>query len=259
MDDNKPDAVIHCAAKVGGVKANRDNPVAFMQDNLSINSNVINAAAKAGVKTLISMGTSCMYPADAFPPIRETSLFTGWLEPSVESYALAKIAAYGLCRAYNAERGLRYVTVCPCNLYGPNDNYGPSAHVIPALIKKFQEAHGTGDVRVWGNGDAVREFLHVDDAAAAIEQVLIGETIHDLYNIGTGRRTSIREIVDNLAFISRHSGKVIWDTNEPVGIQSKTFDISRITELGWEPKIKLEYGLLDTWTQYLQTPNQRNK
>lgn len=257
--ENQPDYVIHCAAKVGGVKANKENPVGFLYDNLTIQNGLISAAADLGVKRLINIGTSCMYPKDAATPVKETAFMTGPLEPSVEAYAVAKMAGYALCRAYNQQYGKSFITVCPANLYGLRDNYGPSAHVIPALIKRFADAKAKGlkEVEVWGNGTAVREFLSADDCARAIGKVLDAESPPDLINIGSGESTSIRRLVWLIQEALDTKLDVKWDTSQPTGIQEKTFDISRIKSLGWEPMVPLDAGLTSTIFDYLNSPNTR--
>lgn len=257
--ENEPDYVIHCAAKVGGVKANKENPCGFLIDNLAIQNAVLTAAADYGVKRLINIGTSCMYPKDAKTPIKETDFTGGSLEPSVSAYATAKIAGYALCKAYNEQFGKSFITVCPANLYGSNDNYGPSAHVIPSLIRRFAEAKQKGlkEVDVWGDGTAVREFLCADDCARAIGKVLDAESPPDLINIGSGESTSIRRLVWLIQEALHTKIEVKWDTTQPTGIQEKTFDISRIKSLGWEPMIPLDAGLTSTIFDYLNSPNTR--
>lgn len=270
MDDNwvryffsehGPDYVIHCAAVVGGVKANRDNPVKFLLDNMAIQNVVLPAAADYGVKRLVNIGTSCMYPRSAETPVSEESFMQGPLEPSVEAYAIAKIAAYALCRAYNAERGKSFITVCPANLYGSRDNYGPSAHVIPALIKKITDAKENlqETVTVWGDGTAIREFLCADDCARAIGKVLDAPNPPDLINIGSGEGTSIRKLVWLIKQALKTDMEVHWDTSQPTGIPEKTFDITRVRSLGWEPQVPLDQGLADTIRDYINNPNPRSK
>lgn len=254
-----PDAIIHCAARVGGVKANRDNPVEFLEDNLAINSNVIKVAHMIGVKKLINIGTSCLYPKNAPVPVKEESLLTGPFEPDVEAYAVAKLAAYSLCKAYSHQYGRNYVTVCPANLYGPGDNYGPSGHVLPSLIRKaFDAKRLGGPIKVWGDGSAVREFLYSRDAAEAIVTVLESDTNYDLVNIGTGVGTTIWELAGTIASIVGVN-EIKWQPSEPTGIQRKTFDISRITELGWSPKTKLNDGILLTCKDFIENPSFRNQ
>jgi GDP-L-fucose synthase len=255
----RPDAVIHCAAKVGGVKANRDDPVSFIEDNIAINSNVIGAAHLFGVKKLVNIGTSCLYPKDAVLPVKESSLMTGPFEPDVAAYATAKLMAYVTCNSYRSQYGDNFVTACPANLYGLGDNYGPSAHVIPALIARAYRAKKEGaPLIVWGDGSAVREFLHAEDAATAIQAVLEKWNSPELINIGSGRGTTIKELAELVAERIGVS-KIEWDTTQPVGISRKTFDISRIKSLGWNPCIPLKDGIFSTCSDYINAPNRREK
>lgn len=260
MVDNKPRYVIHCAAKVGGVKANRDNPVEFLGQNLRIQSNVIEASADLGVEKLVFIGTSCLYPRDCSIPVREESLLSGPFEPAVEAYAIAKLAGYRLCKSYSEERSKNFMTVCPSNLYGIGDNYGPSAHVIPALMSRLKYAIDTNtNLIAWGDGSAVREFLYVDDAADAIDAVLENWNKPDLINIGTGQGTTIKELVDTLVEVSGFKYNVLWDPSQPTGIPKKTFDVSKLTSLGWTPKTTLRKGLEKTWQSFTSTERPRIK
>ncbi len=256
MADNKPDYVIHCAAKVGGVGANLENPTGFLKENLKIQSNVIEASADFKVSKLVFVATSCLYPHFTENPIKEESLFHGPFHPSVEPYAVAKLAGYELCKTYREQYDKNFMTVCPANLYGPNDNYGPSAHVIPSLIKKLQYSIKTGNaLEVWGDGSAIREFIYADDAADAIGVVLEKWNSPNLINIGTGIGTSIEDLVYTLFQVYR--GPVVnvyWDKTKPTGIQSKYFDITKIKSLGWEPRISLQEGLKRTVESFIFSP-----
>lgn len=247
-----PDLVIHAAAKVGGVKANRDNPVAFLEENVHINGNVIAACHAFGVKKLVFVATSCMFPKDATIPVKESSLFHGPLEPDVEAYAQAKIMGHILCNAYRREHGCNFVTCAPSNLYGPNDSYElESAHVIPALIRKAVEAKASKTkMKVWGSGDAIRDFLHADDAAAAIKVILEKYSSPEVISIGSGRGTTIRYLADTIAFIAGVKG-IEWDDSQPTGIHAKTFDISKLKSLGWEPSVQLQHGLSQVYSDYI--------
>ena len=247
-----PDAVIHCAARVGGVRANRDNPVGFLSDNLRIQTNVIDMAAACAVQKLVFIGTSCMFPRDASLPVNEASLLTGPLEASVEAYAIAKIAGWRLCKAYWEQFGKKFLTVCPSNLYGPRDSYGlDRAHVIPALIHKLHIAKQSKSAFVvWGDGSAVREFMHADDCASAIETVMDKYDSPEPINLGTGVSTTIKELVDMLVDISGFKGNVVWDTSEPTGIPRKTFSAEKLKALGWKPSIGLREGLEKTWEEF---------
>lgn len=254
-----PDYVIHCAAKVGGVKANRDNPVAFIEDNIAINSNVIAACHAFGIQKLVNIGTSCMFPKNAPVPVKESSFQNGPLESDVEAYASAKILAYMTCKAYKHQHGSRFVTCCPANLYGPNDSYGEEAHVIPALIRKASEAATSGTkMKVWGDGSAVREFLHADDAASAIKLVLENYESSDLISIGSGVGTSIKELAETIAKAFSVNG-IEWVPSEPTGIQKKTFDISKLKALGWEQRVGLKYGISSVCSDYKHDINIRKR
>jgi GDP-L-fucose synthase len=248
------DIVIHCAAKVGGVKANKDNPVEFMLQNLWMQNNVIEAAHDAGVRRLCFIGTSCMFPRDADLPVQETSLFTGKLEDSVEAYAIAKIAGWRLCKAYWEQYGDRFITVAPSNIYGIGDNYGPEAHVIPALIKKYHEAClNETPMQVWGDGTAVREFIYSDDVASAIRVLINHWKSPEVVNIGTGIGTSIKELVADIAVTSPYGAmpKIEYDTTQPTGIPRKIFSIEKLKNLSWEPKYNLRTGLQIAWNDFL--------
>lgn len=259
ISNERPDFLIACAAKVGGVRANRDNPVAFLEENLRIQNNVISSAAEFGVEKLIFIGTSCMFPRDASLPVRENSLLTGKLEDSVEAYAVAKIAGWRLCKAYWEERGKRFMTVNPSNLYGPGDNYDPdSAHVIPALIYKTWLAMRESKLlEVWGDGTAVREFLHVDDAANAIATVLEKWDSPEVINIGTGVGTTIKELAETIASVAGYKGMVVWDGSQPTGIPRKTFCAEKLHSLGWTAKVSLQEGLAATWKDFVNNPSPR--
>ncbi len=253
------DFCIHCAAKVGGVKANRDDCVSFLEDNVAINSNVISACNLFKVRKLVNIGTSCLYPKDAPVPVKEESFMTGPFEQDVEAYSAAKLLAHYQCRAYRHQHGCNFVTACPANLFGPNDNYGESAHVIPSLIRKAFEAKEIGtNLKVWGDGSAVREFLHSNDAAEAIKLILEHFDEPGLINIGSGIGTSIRAIAESIAGIVGVKG-VEYDISEPTGIQKKTFDISKLTNLGWKPKVTLKAGLIEACSDYENNINIRNK
>jgi GDP-L-fucose synthase len=260
FQDLKPTCVIHCAAKVGGVKANRNYPVNFLLENLRLQNNVIQCSHEWGVRRLVFIGTSCLFPREVEMPVREESLLTGRFEPDVEAYAIAKLAGWRLCKAYYEQYGHMYVTACPSNLYGPNDNYASeSAHVIPALMAKLKHSlEADIPFQVWGAGDQVREFLHSDDAASAIEIVLDRWTSPEVINIGSGKGTTIFELVKTLIEIAgKKPEHVVWDCGQPTGIPRKTFDISKLRALGWEPKITLREGLESTWKEFCENPKPR--
>ncbi len=246
----RPDYVIHCAAKVGGVKANRDNPVEFIEDNIQLNQNIIAACHVFGVKRLVNIATSCIYPDGCKTPISEKMIMTGQFQIDVESYSAAKLLAYMTCRAYNRQHGSLFFTAVPCNLFGPNDNYGPSGHVIPSLIHRaFEAKKNNTPLVVWGNGKAIREFLHSDDAAEAIKLVLEKWDSAELINIGSGRGVSIGTLAEIIADIVGVKD-IQFDENQPTGIKEKTFDISKIKSIGWLQKTELENGLFNTCEEY---------
>jgi len=247
----QPDYVIHCAAKVGGINANKENPVGFLVENLSLQNIVMMVAADFGVSKFINVGTSCLYPDNSPIPVKERSLMHGPFNPDVEAYATAKLAGYQLCKAIYLQYGLNFMTVCPCNLYGPGDNYGQNAHVIPSLIRKMVMAKNSlCPMMVWGNGTEVREFLYADDCAAAIEVVMDGWPSPDLINIGTGISTTIRELVDTMNEVHGHV-HVTWNHGIKRGIKEKTFDITQISRLGWKPKVGLKEGLTKAFDDFI--------
>ncbi|QXH37108.1 GDP-L-fucose synthase [Pseudomonas muyukensis] len=249
------DQVYLAAAKVGGIHANNEYPAAFIYENLMIEANIIHAAYKAGVKKLLFLGSSCIYPKFAEQPMREEALLTGVLEPTNEPYAIAKIAGIKLCESYNRQYGTDYRSVMPTNLYGPNDNYHPqNSHVIPALIRRFHEAKARGDaeVVVWGSGAPMREFLHVDDMAAACVHVMglerevlsrhVQPTLSHI-NVGTGVDCTIRELAETVSKVVGFAGKLSFDASKPDGTPRKLMDVSRLSSLGWNASIALEDGL----------------
>ena len=259
----KIDQVYLAAAKVGGINANNTYPAEFIYENLMIECNVIHAAHVAGVQKLLFLGSSCIYPKLASQPMREDSLLTGTLEPTNEPYAIAKIAGIKLCESYNRQYGHDYRSVMPTNLYGPNDNYHPeNSHVIPALLRRFHEAVQSGEheVLVWGSGSPKREFLHVDDMAAASVHVMeLDEALYRAHtqpmlshiNVGCGVDCTIRQLAETVARITGFTGRITFDPSKPDGAPRKLMDISRVKALGWEAKIRLEDGLRDAYQWYL--------
>ncbi|MDH4229804.1 MAG: GDP-L-fucose synthase [Nitrospirota bacterium] len=246
----RPDVVFLAAAKVGGILANSTYPAEFIRDNLAIQDNVIHAAWKAGVRRLVFLGSSCIYPRDCPQPMREEHLLTGPLEPTNAPYAVAKIAGIAMCEAYNRQYGTDYIAVMPTNLYGAGDNYDLSgSHVLPAMIRKFTEARERGDatVTLWGSGTPRREFLHVDDLADAC--LFLAERVHadhggmPLINAGWGKDISIRELAELVQKITGFSGDIVWDASKPDGTPRKLLDTSKLTALGWTPRIGLEDGV----------------
>lgn len=247
------DAVVVAAARVGGILANARQPVDFLRDNLEIQTNVIGAAADAGVGRLVFLGSSCIYPKFAEQPIREEALMTAPLEPTNQWYAVAKIAGVYLCQAYREQHGLAYVSAMPTNLYGPNDNFDlATSHVLPALIRKFIEAgeRGAEEVEIWGSGSPLREFMHVDDLADAIV-FLLERYDGDLpINVGSGQEISIGDLARLVARETGFSGQLVFDASKPDGTPRKLMDSSRLSALGWSPKISLEQGIRDTIAWY---------
>ncbi len=262
--DEKPEYVILAAAKVGGIHANNTYPAEFIYLNLMIEANVIDAAYRNGVKRLLFLGSSCIYPKAVEQPMREDVLLTGVLEPTNEPYAIAKIAGIKLCESYNRQYGTDYRSVMPTNLYGPGDNFHPeNSHVIPALMRRFHEAKVKGDkeVVVWGSGKPKREFLHVDDMAAASLFVL--ELDKESYmentqpmlshiNVGTGVDCTIREMAETMKRVVGFQGELTFDSTRPDGTPRKLMDVSRLRALGWQYTIPLESGLTNTYEWYLE-------
>lgn len=258
MRQHKPEAIINCAAKVGGVKANRDRPVDFLLGNLLIQNSVIKAAFDFECEKLVFIATSCLYPKFALIPVEEESLLTGKFEPDVQAYAIAKLAGHELCNAYRSQFGKNFTTVAPCNLYGIGDNYGPSAHVIPGLMNRVLECSKSHKpLSVWGDGNQVREFLFADDCAEAIEFVLNKWNSPDLINIGSGLGTSIKILVDLILGVSGIDLDVVYDKTKPIGIYHKTFSVKKIQKLGWGPIHSLEEGLKKTWADFVNNKNPR--
>tara|TARA_R100000234_G_scaffold107003_1_gene77844 strand:+ start:733 stop:1659 length:927 start_codon:yes stop_codon:yes gene_type:complete len=250
---NEPEYVYLAAAKVGGIGANADYPGHFIYDNLMIQTNVIHAARKYGVKKLLFLGSSCIYPKFAKQPITEDQLLTGPLEGSNDAYAVAKIAGIKMCKAYRKQYGFNSICLMPTNLYGPNDNYDlDSSHVLPALIRKFYEAAMLrhGKVTLWGDGSALREFLHVDDLAEAAFTCMKDYDSDEIINVGTGKDISIKELAMTIADVISYRGDIEWDTSKPNGTPRKVLNVDKIKSLGWEPKIELKEGIQKTYQLY---------
>ena len=250
---NQPEYVYLAAAKVGGIGANRDYPAHFIYDNLMIQSNIINASRKFGVKKLIFLGSSCIYPKMCEQPIKEEYLMTGPLEPTNDAYAIAKIAGIKMCQAYRKQYGFNAISLMPTNLYGPNDNFDrETSHVLPALISKFSDAKKNGDVSVtcWGDGSAMREFLHVDDLAEACFTCMKYYDSPEPINIGTGEDVTIKQLAETIAKTVGYDNLINWDISKPNGTPRKVLNVDKIKTLGWEPKIGLEEGIKSTYEWY---------
>jgi GDP-L-fucose synthase len=259
---NRPSAIIFAAAKVGGIIANSTYPADFIYDNLTIQTNVIHGAHKAGVDRLVFLGSSCIYPKFAEQPIKEASLLTGPLEPTNEWYAIAKIAGIMACQAYRKQYGRNYVSLMPCNLYGPNDNFDlQTSHVLPALIRKFHEAKmsGVDEVVVWGTGRPLREFLHVDDLAKAVVYCLDHYDEYEHINCGAGFDVTIRELAETVAHVTGFRGRLVFDTTKPDGTPRKIMDSSKMLALGWKPEISFEDGIASTYRWYLDNVPQQSR
>ena len=253
--EEKPEFVILAAAKVGGIKANNDFPVEFLLENVEMQNNVVRAAYENGVRKLVFLGSSCIYPRLASQPIPESALLTGPLEPTNEAYAIAKIAGIKLCQAYARQHGANFISLMPTNLYGPNDNFDLLAsHVLPALVRKAHIAkeEKAPELVVWGSGQPRREFLHVDDLADACLFLLEKYDSPEIINVGCGEDISIRELAELIRDIVGFKGKLAWDTTKPDGTPRKLLDVSKIHALGWRHKIGLRDGIKRTYEWFLE-------
>ena len=251
FEQAKPEYVFLAAAKVGGILANRDHPAEFIYDNLMIQTNIIDAAYRNGVKKLVFLGSSCIYPKMAKQPITEDELLAGHLESSNDAYAIAKIAGIRMCRAYRQQYGFNAISLMPTNLYGPNDNFDHnSSHVLPALISKF---HGSLEkskhwvVKLWGDGSPKREFLHVDDLAEACYTCMQEYEGEEHINVGTGEDVTIKELAETIVDVVGYKNDYEWDTSKPNGTPRKVLNVDKIKSLGWEPKISLREGIESTY------------
>ena len=275
FDNHRPRYVFLAAAKVGGIVANQTLPAEFIRDNLAIQTHVIHAAWRSGVQRLLFLGSSCIYPKLAPQPMREKDLLTGPLEPTNRPYALAKIAGIEMCWSYNRQYGTRFLAAMPSNLYGPGDNYHPShSHVIPALLRKFHEAHRRGDasVSVWGSGQPRREFLYSDDMADACvhlmklpdapftallgsDEVVSGRFEPPLVNIGVGDDVTIAELAALVAQVVGYAGRIEYDASKPDGTPRKLMDVSRLAQSGWRARTPLDAGLRQAYADFLASPH----
>ena len=255
FDQAQPEYVFLAAAKVGGIHANSTYPAEFIYDNLMIQNNVIDSAYKHGVKKLVVLGSSCIYPKNPKIPITEDQLLTSELEPTNDAYAIAKIAGLRMARAYKEQYGFNAISLMPTNLYGPGDNFHPeNSHVMPGLIRRFHEAKENNDptVTCWGDGSPMREFLHVDDLAEACYTCMekYEEGIH--INVGTGEDVTIKELAETIADVVGYEGEIVWDTTKPNGTPRKVMNVDRMKALGWEPKIKLRDGIESAYKWYIE-------
>jgi GDP-L-fucose synthase len=253
FESERPGAVILAAARVGGIQANNSHPAQFIRDNLLIQDNVIDSAYRAGVDKLVFLGSSCIYPKLAPQPLKEEYLLSGPLEPTNEWYAIAKIAGVKMCQAFRREHGFKAISLMPTNLYGPGDNFDlQSSHVLPALIRRIHEARLRADssVSVWGTGTPRREFLHVDDLADAVLYLLHAYDDEPIVNVGWGKDVTIRELAELIVSVVDYKGRLVFDSSKPDGTPRKLLDTSRLTGLGWRPKISLEQGVEATYSWF---------
>ena len=249
----RPDVAIIAAAKVGGIHANNTYPADFLFDNLAIAANTIHGAWRAGVRRLLFLGSSCIYPKHAPQPMTEDCLLTSALEPTNEAYAIAKIAGLKLCQYYRRQHGVSFHSAMPTNLYGPGDNYHPrNSHVLPALLRRFHEAREQGlpEVVAWGTGSPRREFLHVDDLADACAFLLGQAEPPDWINVGTGTDVTIRELTELVAEVTGYRGRIVWDATKPDGTPRKLMDVSRLSALGWRARVGLREGVERTYASF---------
>lgn len=255
FETERPEYVFLAAAKVGGIQANNVYRADFLYENLMIQNNVIDSAYRVGVKKLLFLGSSCIYPKLAPQPLKEEYLLTGPLEPTNEPYAIAKIAGIKLCEAYRSQYGCNFISAMPTNLYGPNDNYDlANSHVLPALIRKFHEAklNGSPTVEVWGTGTPRREFLHADDLADACYFLMEKYDEPELVNVGTGEDVSIRELAELVQRIVGYDGEIVWNTDKPDGTPRKLMDVSKLHGTGWRHQIELEDGIRAVYEKFAE-------
>lgn len=254
IKEEQPEVIIDAAARVGGILANNDYPYTFLMENLQIQNNLIDTALKADVKKFIFLGSSCIYPKFAPQPLKEDYLLTDSLEPTNQWYAIAKIAGVKACEAIRKQYGKDFVSLMPTNLYGPNDNFDlRSSHVLPAMIRKFHEAKDNNKhVELWGSGTPLREFLHVDDMAQAVVFAVENVLVEHLYNVGSARDITIKDLAEIIQKIVGHSGGIEWDSSKPDGTPRKLMDSSKLNDLGWQANIPLEEGIANTYQWFLK-------
>lgn len=251
--ETKPDYVFLSAAKCGGIKDNIEYPVQFLEDNLKIQGNVISSSYQSGVKKLMFLGSACIYPRECENPIKEEHLLSGYLEPTNEAYSIAKISGIKLCQSYNKQYGTNYISVNPCNVYGPRDNFNPeSSHVIAGLIRRIHEAKKNKKefVECWGTGNARREFIYVEDLAEALIFLMNHYDESEIINVGVGKDVSIKELVGHLVDVIEYTGEIKWDTTKPEGVKQRLLDVKKIIDLGWEPKTPIDLGLKLTYEYF---------
>ena len=256
--ETKPEFIFYAAAKVVGIHANNTQPAAFIYENLQIQNNLIHTAYQNGVRKLLFLGSSCIYPKFAPQPLKEESLLAGSLEPTNEWYAVAKIAGIKLCQAYRRQYGCDYISAMPTNMYGPNDNYDlQTSHVLPALIRKFHDAKtsGAATVTCWGTGKPLREFLYADDLADACVFLMENYSEEQFINVGSGSEITIRELSELVKRIVGFAGEIVWDGTKPDGTPRKLMDSSRLFALGWKPKVDLEAGIRLAYEDFLGKAN----
>jgi GDP-L-fucose synthase len=254
-NQEQPEVVIDAAAKVGGILANNDYPYPFLMENMQIQNNLIDGAHKAGIEKFIFLGSSCIYPKFAQQPLKEEYLLTDSLEPTNEWYAIAKITGVKACQAIRNQYNKEYVSLMPTNLYGSFDNFDlQSSHVLPAMLRKFHEAkeNNHSDVTLWGSGTPMREFLFVDDMAEAVVFALENKLPKHLYNVGSGKDITIKELAETIQKITGHKGEIIWDSEKPDGTPRKLMDVSKMKELGWVYSTELQQGIEKTYTWFLE-------
>ncbi len=255
FEKEKPEYIFMAAAKVGGIMANNTYPADFIYDNLAIQNNIIHQSYLHGVKKLLFLGSSCIYPKNAAQPIKEEYLLTGFLEPTNDAYAIAKIAGIKMCQSYHKQHGCNFISVMPTNLFGKGDHYHlQNSHVLPALIRKFHEAKIKKEkkVTIWGTGTPRREFLHVDDAAVACFFLMENYNEPEIVNVGSGKDDSIEQIARIIQKITCFEGNLVFDTTKPDGTMRKMLDVTKINELGWHPAIGLEEGIRNTYKDFVE-------
>ena len=249
----KPEYVFLAAAKCGGIKDNIEHPVQFLEDNLKIQSSVISSSYKIGVKKLMFLGSTCIYPKECPQPIKEDYLLSGYLEPTNEAYSLAKIAGIKLCQAYNKQHGTNFISVNPCNVYGPKDNFSAeTSHVIAGLIRRIHEAKKSKkpSVDCWGTGSARREFIYVEDLAAALIFLMNTYNDNEVINVGVGKDVSIKELVGHIVDVIEYEGEIKWDTSKPEGMRQRLLDTTKLEKLGWKPVTSIDQGLQLTYEYF---------